>query len=170
MKFTSRRLLCAALLPLLALPACAFKKSTVTINTPAVYNVSADAAGKLQTNLVKAASVETRVEKERIWLPEGYAVLHNTVLYGIDVSTTDATTQTPKIRLGFADDSWRWIPTANSALFAPPITSSGTIHQSGVPFAVGGTAAFTAGPVAVTQSTNSTATAIVPGTPNEQQK
>jgi hypothetical protein len=153
---------------LFLLPACAFQRGTTTIQTPAVYNVSPDAAGHLQTNLVSAASITTRVEKERLWLPPGYAVLHNTVMYGIDVAATDATTQTPKIKLGFADDSWRWIPTASNALYAAPITSSGTIHQSGIPFAVSGTAAFTAGSVSVMQGTNSTATAIVPGTPADQ--
>ena len=152
---------------LACLPGCAFKKATVTINTPAVYNVAPGANGALQTNLVSAASVTTKVEKERIWMPEGYAVLHNTVMYGVQVSMTDATTQTPKVQAGFVDDSWRWIPTGTNPMYAAPISSSGTLKNTGVPFAIGGTAAFTAGNMRVVQDTN-TATAIVPGVPADQ--
>lgn len=149
---------------------CAFKASTVTINTPAVYNVAPDAAGVLRTNLVSAGAVETRVTKERLWLPQDYAVVHNTVVYGVDIVAADPSTTTPRVRLGFGEDSWRWIPTSTNVLHAAPITSSGSIRQTGVPFAVSGLQTFTAGDVQVVHDmTNQTqrASSIIPGVPAE---
>lgn len=149
-------------------PGCAFKASTITITTPAVYNVGVDAAGVLRTNLVSAGAVESRVQKERLWLPKDYAVVHNTVVYGVDIVAADPATTTPRVRLGFGEDSWRWIPTATNVLHAAPITSSGSIRQTGVPFAVSGLQTFTSGDVQVIHDgTNQTqsASSIIPGVP-----
>ena len=152
---------------------CAFKASTTTITTAAVYHVTPGTNGLMVTNLVSPATVTTRVRQERLWLPEGYAVTHATVLYGLDVAATDPSTTTPRIRLGFGEDSWRWIPVATNPMYAAPMTASGTVRQTGVPFAVSGSQAFTAGDTRVTQDpTNQvqSATAIVPGVPADQQK
>lgn len=169
----SSSLVLALLLCGLALTGCAFKRSTVTIQTPAVYAVSADATGALHTNLVSAARLETRVEKERLWLPDGYAVLHNTILYGVDIVAADPSTTTPRVRLGFGEDSWRWVPTSTNVLHAPPVTSSGNVRQTGVPFAVSGVQTFTSGDTQVKHDlTNQTqsASSIIPGTPLDMQK
>ena len=158
---------CAAM----CLVGCNLTTERTTINTPAVYAVSADAAGALHTNQVSAASVTENVKKERLWLPSGYAVHHDTSGYGVRVSMTDSTTQTPKVEAGVFNDAWWWVPTATNGLFAPPITAAGGVQNKGVPFWLSTKMQFTSGASQASQAdTNSVSGAIVPGTPLNQAK
>jgi len=96
MKKTIRTLLAVGLLSAVLLQTgCALTRETTTINTPAVYNVSKDASGVLQTNLVSAASTTSTVKKERLYLPEGYALMMEDDMFGMKIEMTSASSTLP---------------------------------------------------------------------------
>lgn len=150
---------------------CALTREQTTINTPAVYSIGKDAGGNPQTNLVSAASVSKSVKKERLWLPDGYAMDFVQSGYGVHFAAVDKQTGNPgDIKAGTWYSSQRWTPTSTNVLYAPAMSSSGKIGNK-MPFTLTGSANFTSGPAQVQSSdTNTEAGAIVPGTPNGQQK
>ncbi len=143
-------------------------RSTTTINTPAVYNVSTNAAGLLASNLVSAASVVTKVEKERMFLPTGYAVFTESDIYGFDAEMTSLSSTLPNVKLGIAHNSIRWIPTSTNQLYAASMSESGNVNNKAVPFYMAMSGQFTAGPTFVSQGTDTngnstiTTTTVIP--------
>jgi hypothetical protein len=159
------------------LAGCELTKSQTTINTPAVYNVTKDATGAVQTNLVSPASVTSEVKKERLWLPDGYALMLEQDLVGIDVecSSPSSATALPNVKFGQVHGSQRWLPTSTNQIYAPSLSVSGSADNKAVPFWVSNKGAFTSGNARTTQETDTNGvssenSAIVPGTPAGQQK
>jgi hypothetical protein len=155
------------------LTGCSITTQHTTINTPAVYNVAKDATGAWSTNLVSAASVTTSDKKERLWLPEGYALLVEDDMWGIDLEMTSPSSQLPNIKSGIHHGSMRWLPTSTNQLYAASMSASGTIDNKAVPFLMAAQGQFTAGNAHVANATSTNgisadAGAIVPGTPNTQ--
>jgi hypothetical protein len=149
---------------------CTFTRETTTINTPALYNVSKDVSGALQTNLVAPASVATTVRKERLQLPNGYALLLEDDMFGMKLEMTSLSSTLPNLIMGQHHGSARWIPTSTNQLYAASMAVDGSIDNKAVPFWMSSKGTFTAGPVSATQTTDtngvsSSVSAIVPGTP-----
>jgi len=142
---------------------CTITRDRTTINTPAVYNVTCDANGRLQTNLVSAASVSTQVHKDRLWLPEGYNFTVEQDVFGINVTPFDPTSTSAKVQAGVISTRARWTPTSTNNLFAPPITDQVDVDNKAIPFWLRASGQFTSGQVSSSQSdTNATSQAIIP--------
>ncbi|MDR3459568.1 MAG: hypothetical protein P4N60_19230 [Verrucomicrobiae bacterium] len=165
----------ATLAVMLMTSACTMESNHTTINTPALYSVSKDAAGALQTNLVSPASIKETIKKERLWLPEGYALLAEDDTWGFKGEMTSASSSLPNVMAGIHHGSFRWLPTSTNQLYAASMTASGSIDNKAVPFWMSAKGQFTAGPAHVSNASDTngvTADAgmIVPGTPANQTK
>lgn len=163
-KAISLSMLAGLLVPALLLSAgCTMTREKTTINTPAVYNVTKDASGALQTNLVSAASVTTQIHKERMWLPDGYNLTLEQDVFGINVTPLDPSSTSAKVQAGVVSTRARWTPTATNNLFSPPITDQVDVDNKAIPFWLRASGQFTSGQVSSSQSdTNATSEAIIP--------
>ena len=153
----------------MALAGCSMTRERMTISTPAVYAITTDAGGAVHSNLVSAATVTNRVKKERIWLPEGYALRLEQDVWGINVTPYDPTSQSAKVQAGVIATRATWLPSSTNELHTLPMTAQSKVNNKAVPFFMSAGGQFTSGEVRSEQTdTNATATAIVPGTPNDQ--
>lgn len=154
---------------------CTYTRSTTTIQTPAVYQVSTNSAGVVSTNLVAPATTQTVTKKDRIFLPEGYILSQESDVYGIDVAANSSSTGTPEVKAGISHLSQRWVPTSTNDLHAPTVALAGSVNNKAIPFWMSANATFNTGAAQSSQGsdTNGPTTvsgAIAPGTPLNQTK
>ena len=142
------------------------------IYTPAVYQVSTNAAGILATNLISPAKLTTK--KQRTLIPDGYALFIESDMYGGDFEFASASSQYPNIKFGINHSSERWVPTATNKLYAATMAVTGSIDNKAVPFWMSAKGAFTTGDSYVQDGNDTNGNphvmiqTIVPGTPNNQ--
>lgn len=159
-------LLCLAL-PALLLTGC-FQVRRTQIITPAVFQVGTNTVGTLVTNCVTPEQIQTVTEKERLFVPKGYALFTEEDVYGVSVTLSGYSSTLPNVKAGFDHASLRLIPTSTNQLYAASMSESGGMQNKAVPFWFGLNGQFTTGPQFVNQGadTNGNATimstAIVP--------